>query len=182
MYLTRMSTFRRFNSEGLAELALEKASVHDALAICVEIEEEVARTLISRFNWEEDRVERILRTFTRAAIRPQITGAVSGICRDANDDMVIECALKAGAKIVVTGDKDLLSLQQCYDIRILPPRGYVELLQLARFKTPPESRTEAAVGQVPYSTRSSEPSQLHPPHSLLPWCSPPSHSYGSVDL
>jgi uncharacterized protein len=33
------------------------------------------------------------------------------ICRDPKDDMLLECCLAAKAKVLVTGDKDLLELQ-----------------------------------------------------------------------
>lgn len=43
------------------------------------------------------------------------------ICRDADDDAVLACALAAHAEIIVTGDKDLLVLHPWRDIDILNP-------------------------------------------------------------
>jgi putative PIN family toxin of toxin-antitoxin system len=40
----------------------------------------------------------------------QTGGNLNGFCRDPKDDMVLECALLAGAEIIVSGDKDLLTM------------------------------------------------------------------------
>ena len=49
-------------------------------------------------------------------------------CRDADDDPCLACALAAGAKVIVTRDGDLLSLQQPFGIRIITPRELLSLL------------------------------------------------------
>jgi putative PIN family toxin of toxin-antitoxin system len=48
--------------------------------------------------------------------------------RDPNDDMIIACALEAGADHVVTRDKDLLSLGTYQGIRMVTPRQFLDLL------------------------------------------------------
>jgi predicted nucleic acid-binding protein len=49
-------------------------------------------------------------------------------CRDADDDPYLACALAAGAKVIVTRDGDLLSLQKPFGIRIITPRELLSLL------------------------------------------------------
>lgn len=53
---------------------------------------------------------------------------VRGVVRDPNDDMVVACALRAGADYIVTRDKDLLSLGTHEGIRIVTPRQFLDLL------------------------------------------------------
>ena len=53
---------------------------------------------------------------------------IAGVVRDPNDDMVIACALKAGANYIVTRDKDLLSLGAYEGIQIVTPRQLLDLL------------------------------------------------------
>lgn len=50
------------------------------------------------------------------------------ICRDADDDAVLACALSARADLIVTGDKDLLVLHPWRDIRILNPAAALRLI------------------------------------------------------
>ena len=52
---------------------------------------------------------------------------VSNICRDADDDNVLACALAAKADYLVTGDSDLLIIGIFRGIKIITPREF-ELL------------------------------------------------------
>ena len=54
---------------------------------------------------------------------------VTGVVRDPNDDMIVACALAAGADYIVTRDKDLLSLGEHEGIRIVTPRQFLDLLE-----------------------------------------------------
>ena len=45
-------------------------------------------------------------------------------CRDSDDDKFIGLALDAGAKIIISGDKDLTSLGAFQDIEILTPAQF----------------------------------------------------------
>lgn len=49
------------------------------------------------------------------------------ICRDPEDNMILECCLKAGADFLVTGDKDLIDIEDLpFQLKILSPRKYLE--------------------------------------------------------
>ena len=60
---------------------------------------------------------------------PLIRGAVP---RDPDDDMIIACALAAGADYIVTRDKDLLSLREHETISIITPEAFLEVLRMPR--------------------------------------------------
>ena len=47
------------------------------------------------------------------------------VCRDADDDMVIEAALAGGSEWVVTGDEDLLILGRFETVRFVTPRTFL---------------------------------------------------------
>ena len=50
------------------------------------------------------------------------------MCRDPADDMVLECCLASGADYLITGDRDLLSVQDLpFSLKIMTPRAYVDL-------------------------------------------------------
>jgi putative PIN family toxin of toxin-antitoxin system len=47
------------------------------------------------------------------------------LCKDPDDDKFIECAVAGGCKIIISGDKHLLSIKKYQDITILTPRHFV---------------------------------------------------------
>ncbi|MDA8173960.1 MAG: putative toxin-antitoxin system toxin component, PIN family [Nitrospiraceae bacterium] len=48
------------------------------------------------------------------------------LCRDPEDNMVIECCLAAKAGILITGDKDLLDIDDLpFDLQIITPLDFV---------------------------------------------------------
>jgi len=49
------------------------------------------------------------------------------LCRDEKDNMVLECCLEAGANFLITGDKDLLEMDEPgLDFKILKPKKFLE--------------------------------------------------------
>lgn len=52
------------------------------------------------------------------------------VCRDPSDDAVLECAVAAGAEIIATGDKDLLTVKSFRGIAVLSPRTFASGLKI----------------------------------------------------
>lgn len=50
------------------------------------------------------------------------------VCRDADDDKFIACAIAAEVKYVVSGDRDLLEASPYRDVVVVNPRALVEIL------------------------------------------------------
>ena len=67
-----------------------------------------------------------------AEIIPRITAPIPRVTRDPKDDYLIAYALVGRADYLVTGDKDLLVLEQVDDLRILTPRAFLTLLKAQR--------------------------------------------------
>jgi putative PIN family toxin of toxin-antitoxin system len=111
---------------GTPRLAMEKAAKNDTIAICREIEDEILRVLPMKFKWRAVDVHAAIRLVCPFPLRVEISGALR-VCRDPNDDMVLECADLAGAQAIVAGDKDLLTLGSYKQIRILTPLEYLAL-------------------------------------------------------
>lgn len=47
------------------------------------------------------------------------------LCRDPDDDKFLHCALSAGVRAVVSGDKDLLSMGRVADVELLSPTAFL---------------------------------------------------------
>lgn len=114
---------------GIPTRALEKAVNEDVIATCDEIDAELVRVLTERFRWTYQRTEEALRRMLERSIRVVIHGTVH-LCRDPSDDKFLECAERVPADLIITGDKDLLTLKSHQSTRIITPAEY---LQMARF-------------------------------------------------
>ena len=56
-----------------------------------------------------------------------ITGSVH-VCRDPDDDKILETAITGRAHCLVTGDANRLELHPFHDLAILTPRGFLEAM------------------------------------------------------
>ena len=54
---------------------------------------------------------------------------VVDVCRDPEDNRVLEAAVEADCDYVVTGDKDLLTLRRYKSVQILTPAEFIDRLQ-----------------------------------------------------
>jgi putative PIN family toxin of toxin-antitoxin system len=121
-----ISAFHFAGGSGIPFSALRRATLIDTLAVCNEIESEVARVLHKKFHWRDDRIVAVLRGALEGAIRVNIYGTVS-VCRDPDDNKILECAERARADLLVTGDKDLLVMEKHKQTRIVTPAEYLEI-------------------------------------------------------
>jgi len=76
-----------------------------------------------------------IRTIIEEEILPffevfDITHAVTGICRDPDDDKFLSCAVSASADFIVSGDKDLLVVKEYRSVMIETPLNFLKLLDL----------------------------------------------------
>ena len=53
------------------------------------------------------------------------------VSRDPEDDEYVECALISNCEYIVTGDDDLLTLQQHKSVKIVTPRQFFDLLSVS---------------------------------------------------
>lgn len=48
------------------------------------------------------------------------------LCRDPKDDMFLDCAVAGGAKYLISGDKDLLTLGSVAGVKIVTPAEFLK--------------------------------------------------------
>jgi putative PIN family toxin of toxin-antitoxin system len=58
------------------------------------------------------------------------TGRAKGVCRDPEHDAVLSAAIEGRADVIVTGDADLLELEEHEGIAIVTPRAFLELIEV----------------------------------------------------
>ena len=97
---------------------------------CSGILEEFVEKLITKFNLSPIRTGEIV-TDLLSFLRPvEIPNLLKGVTADADDDMIIECALVGNATHIVTGDqKHLLPLGNYQGILIVKPADFLAQFQ-----------------------------------------------------
>lgn len=97
------------------------------LCSSIAILHETARKLRGKFGWEENRIAQLLKAIGKIATVIKTEPHIH-ILADDPDNRVLECALKAKADLIVTGDKHLLSLKRFQDIDIVTLSHFLEAL------------------------------------------------------
>jgi putative PIN family toxin of toxin-antitoxin system len=82
---------------------------------------EISQKLTGKFGFTRSETVRLLTDLDRVLtkVRPRVE---INIVRDPKDNMIIECAIEAKAELVITFDKDLLSLKSYKNTQIAHPR------------------------------------------------------------
>jgi len=95
------------------------------LAVSVELQAELADTLGNKFGWAPKRVADAGHRLWADALwcKPAKVRA----SRDPDDDHVLGCAVSADAQLLVTGDKDLLTLHPYNAIAIVTPSQFLAI-------------------------------------------------------
>ncbi len=70
--------------------------------------------------------EKLLSLLVAQALIVDAPALENPICRDPGDDKFIACALVVGADVIISGDKDLLSISGESTIRIMRPKEFVD--------------------------------------------------------
>ena len=94
-----------------------------------EIESEARRVLRDKFGWDEERLDRYLLELWNLGERVTPGRRVNAVKEDPDDNRILECALAAGAELIVSGDGHLLRLTAYEGIAIVTPREFLERLR-----------------------------------------------------
>ncbi|MBN1536182.1 MAG: putative toxin-antitoxin system toxin component, PIN family [Anaerolineales bacterium] len=100
-------------------------------AILKEIERVIHYPRIQKkYQLPEEQVSKFLQLISDQAIVVNPSKTVNIIEKDPTDDRYIECAMESQASFIVTGDKHLLELKEYQGIVILPPAGFLALIDI----------------------------------------------------
>ena len=69
------------------------------------------------FKVEENVIEMLMSELEDFAELVVVTETIEKLCRDVNDNMVVECAVASKADYIITGDNDLLVLEKYRNIK-----------------------------------------------------------------
>lgn len=119
-----------FAARGLCADLLEVCLADHQIITSNYILDEVREKLLSKLRLGDGRAADIRSFLESVATVVTPVDVAKEVCRDIDDLPVIGTALAAGAPALVTGDKDLLSLESVEGVRIVTPRQFWEMLHV----------------------------------------------------
>jgi putative PIN family toxin of toxin-antitoxin system len=101
----------------------------DELFTTDEILQEVAVVLSrKKFDLNKKEIEDYIKIIESYSIKIIPRNEIEEICRDKDDDKILQCGLEGNVDFIITGDDDLLVLEKYKDIRIVKPKEYLDIL------------------------------------------------------
>ena len=120
---------RGHNPEIILRLSSPPFKRYD-LFVSQAIFDEIDRVLRDKFNWlpKDIDLEKSRIADWAAVVKPTKRVSVIPPDRDDSDNRILECAVKAKADLIVSGDSHLLDLKEYEGIKIIPPAQFLKLL------------------------------------------------------
>ena len=101
----------------------------------LEIENDIAEKLRTKFRLNEEEINQILLDFSTLTVPVKVTTKIEVIPDDPEDNKFIECAVISGANYIVSGDKHLLDLKEYSGIKILKASEYLAIFEKKQRRT-----------------------------------------------
>jgi putative PIN family toxin of toxin-antitoxin system len=105
-------------------LAIEKGEVLISTALTTELHEVIYRPKFDKYITDSQREDFML-ALVETSTLVDVTESID-VCRDPKDNMILELAVSGKAKVIVTGDSDLLDLHPFREIEILNPQTFLK--------------------------------------------------------
>jgi putative PIN family toxin of toxin-antitoxin system len=102
-----------------------------SLILSPEILAEVVSKLAVKFGFPDDLVQSWREILQERSVQVLPT-YTTRICRDPEDDKFLDAALAGRAKYLVSGDRDLLTLEFHRGVQIITPSNFLKLLESRR--------------------------------------------------
>ena len=102
----------------------------DALFVSTEILHEVFSVMTRpKFNVTRNQIIHFINSIEEISchVTPHLT--IQGVCRDSDDDKILECAVSGNVDFIISGDNDLLSLKEFQGIPIMTASEYIDKVE-----------------------------------------------------
>jgi uncharacterized protein len=96
---------------------------------CAHIVDELTEKLVAKLHFSPEQTAETLADYLSFFRLVTIRGELNAVSRDPEDNAVLECALAVQARFIVTGDLDLLSLENFWGIEILRAAEFIRRWQ-----------------------------------------------------
>lgn len=116
-----------FATRGLCQSVFELCLDRFDIIISPNLIKEIRNGLKEKLNLPELFVKEILGYLSEYTTSFEVKSLLSGVCRDPDDDHIIELAESAGVDYIISGDEDLLILKKYGSTQIVTPRKFWQL-------------------------------------------------------
>jgi len=88
---------------------------------------EISQKLAKKFLWSQDQVLAAVKTIIKTVkiVKPKLNLQV--VKADQNDNKIIEAAIEAKAKYIVSGDNHLLKIKKYKQVKIVTPQEFLSI-------------------------------------------------------
>ena len=83
-----------------------------------------------KYQLPEELIERVLALIPSQSITVTPNENIKVVEKDPTDNRYLECAIAGSAAYIVSGDRHLLGLKEYQGVIVLPPAGFLALLEL----------------------------------------------------
>lgn len=111
-------------AKGLCTEILEDIVYSHTPFVSAFIIQECEYVFSKKFKLSKETTKTLLTVVDTHFVQSETSSIIQDICRDKNDNQVLADALLAKADIILSGDKDLLSLETYETIKIISPKKY----------------------------------------------------------
>ncbi|MBI5219739.1 MAG: putative toxin-antitoxin system toxin component, PIN family [Bacteroidia bacterium] len=115
---------------GLSGKALEYCIENDEIYISQWVISELSDVLRNKFQIEEAEVKNIVTIISAEFNLIAPFTPMPLICRDKDDNNILQLAESSNAHFIITGDKDLLVLEKFKQTGIIKPAGFLTIVKL----------------------------------------------------
>jgi len=113
-------------TQGLSSRVLDICIDYHQLYISTFIINEIIDKLENKFLIENIKIKRVKSFIDNSFIKITPTSEIPKICRDKDDNNILQLADFVKSDVIITGDKDLLEIFRFNKIDIITPRQFME--------------------------------------------------------
>lgn len=117
-----------FVFRGKAAAVFDHCALREEMFVSQWILDELAQKLRSKFNTDEQDILEILSLIAEKSRLIQPHTPLPSVCRDPDDNNILQLAESIQADFLITGDKDLLVLDAYQGTRIVAPAQFLDTL------------------------------------------------------
>ncbi len=111
-----------FLTEGIAHKIFNHCVINHSIYLSDYIVNELTRILTKKFKVKDSELNELLNFIESFLINVKPDNLIPDVCRDKNDNQILQLAEYIKADIIISGDNDLLVLKKFKSTNILSPR------------------------------------------------------------